>query len=391
MRNLASIQRISELEPIPGKDRIVLASMVKNAWKVIVRKDEFKVGDLCVYIEIDSVLPETEQFEFMRKHKFKVKTIKMANTLSQGLCMPLTVLPEGKIYREGQDVTEILGIKHIEDSEEENVLTGKPKKQNFLKHLLFRCPLTRGLARKLFTKKTSDDFPTFLTKTDENRIQIVPEMLHDKRPFVVTEKVDGTSATYFYRIEKKGFTTKSEFGVCSRNKRLLIDDDSPWWKIAKKYHIEDVLKQMFDKEYLEAGDMVYLQGEIIGPRIQGNKYHKKDYELYCFNLFIVRNGTKYMATVHKASEMLCEYGLNWVPILQTIRLPDSVDEMLELADGISVLSEDNVMREGLVLRCEDDPTVSFKVVSNKYLLKQDDEDKKQDQEQEVSNDNTGES
>jgi len=390
MRNLASVQRISELEPIPGKDRIVLASMVKNAWKVIVRKDEFKVGDLCVYIEIDSVLPETEQFEFMRKHKFKVKTIKMANTLSQGLCMPLTILPEGKIYREGQDVTEILGVKHIEDSEEENVLTGKPKKQNFLKHLLFRCPWTRGLARKLFTKKTSDDFPAFLSKTDETRIQVIPEILQDKRLFDVTEKIDGTSATYFYRkADKKSIFSRPQFGVCSRNKHLVVDDGSPWWQVANKDNIKEILKDICKQQ--KDFDTMVIQGEIVGPGIQGNKYHKKEYVLYCFNLIGIKDGKQTRIKTEEAVRLMNFYELNWVPVLQVIRLPDSVDEMLELADGISVISQDNVAREGLVLRCKDDPTVSFKVVSNKYLLKQNDEDKKKEAEQEAPNDNTGES
>lgn len=91
MRTLASIKTISDILPIESKDRIVLAMV--DGWSVIVKKDEFHIGDSCVYVEIDSVLPEKPEFEFLRSKNFRIKTMKMAGVISQGICFPLSILP----------------------------------------------------------------------------------------------------------------------------------------------------------------------------------------------------------------------------------------------------------------------------------------------------------
>ena len=109
VRKLASIQIITDLKPIEGKDRIVLATVL--GWSVIVKKDEFNIGDKCIYIEIDSLLPEKPEFEFLRNKKFRIKTMKLGNTYSQGIVFPLSILPQNKTYQIGDDVTDILGIK----------------------------------------------------------------------------------------------------------------------------------------------------------------------------------------------------------------------------------------------------------------------------------------
>ena len=121
MRKLASIQRIHEEFPIDGKDRIVLATIEGMGWTVIVNKEEIKVGDKIVFCEIDSVFPEKQEFEFLRSKKFRIKTMRMAGCISQGICLPLSMLPDGN-YEIGDDVTELMGITQYErtmDKEDE--------------------------------------------------------------------------------------------------------------------------------------------------------------------------------------------------------------------------------------------------------------------------------
>ena len=107
MRKLASIKTISDIQPIEGRDRIELA--IVDGWQIIVKKDEYKIGNKTVFVEIDSVLPDKHEFEFLKSKKFRIKTLKMAGVISQGICFPLSVLPEG-IYELEQDVTELMGI-----------------------------------------------------------------------------------------------------------------------------------------------------------------------------------------------------------------------------------------------------------------------------------------
>ena len=89
MRKLASIQKIVDLQPIPKADRIEVATI--QGWQCVVKKGEFQVGDLCVYFEIDSLLPEKPVFEFMRDRKFRVRTIKLMKCVSMGLILPLSI------------------------------------------------------------------------------------------------------------------------------------------------------------------------------------------------------------------------------------------------------------------------------------------------------------
>ncbi len=154
MRKLASIKTVSNIIPIEGRDKIVLATV--DGWSVVVKKDEFTVGSKCVYCEIDSVLPETEQFEFLRSKKFRIKTIKMAGVVSQGICFPLSVLPEGN-YEVDQDVTDILGVKQYEDTMDaepvEQKATNKKNPEILMRMKWFR--------RLFCSKREYRGFPTF--------------------------------------------------------------------------------------------------------------------------------------------------------------------------------------------------------------------------------------
>lgn len=360
MRALASIKTISAIEPIENKDRIVLATV--DGWNVIVKKDEYNVGDRCVYVEIDSVLPERPEFEFLRSKDFRIKTIKMAGVVSQGICFPMSILPSGD-YSINQDVTAILGVKQYEatiDTDPQpyvskNVVRKYPQ-------FLMRMKWFRNL---VLPKKDNKEFPTFISKTDEIRIQNIPSILKDKETkWVITEKVDGQSGTFALVRHKSKIPfmrDKFEFIVCSRNRRLPTPDNSSYWSVARKYNIERVLRYL-----IGANDWVAIQGECIGPKIQKNKYKFNDFELLVFNL-IFPSGRMPSIAAEELCEDLC---LNFVPILANeVSLPDTVEEVLAIAHGKSRLCYD-MLREGVVFRSADG-VKSFKAVDPLFLLKHD--------------------
>lgn len=188
MRNLASIQEITDIRPIEGRDRIVLATVL--GWHVIVTKD-FNVGDRVVFCEIDSVLPEKPEFEFLRPKKFRIRTMKLSNVTSQGICFPLSILPDrGKPYELDEDVTDLIGIKQYEptmDKEEELKGDGQKSAKRYPAFLM-RFKWFRSL---VLPKKAKGGWPAFISKTDEIRIQNIPWICEDKREWTATEKVDG--------------------------------------------------------------------------------------------------------------------------------------------------------------------------------------------------------
>ena len=361
-RKLASIQIINDLKPIEGKDRILQASIL--GWSLIVGKDDFKVGDKCVYIEVDSILdPNNPVFEQARKRSNRIKTIKMAGIYSQGIAYPLSAFnmnPDK--YSVGDDVTDILKIKkydpQLEEEEKLNISTKPVKKYP---QFLMRWSWFRKLV--LPSKRQQKGFPTeYIFKSDEIRVQNIPDVLKCKEPVVVSEKVDGSSLSALLIKTKTWFgKTKYEFILCSRNLRLWTPDGSYYWEMAKKYNLEEKLKEMIgDNEWIA------IQGEVYGPSIQKNPYKLNSRELRVFNL-IYPSGR--LGSV-EAKEICEKHGLMFVPILdENFVLPDTVEEMLKYATAKSVINP-NVMREGVVVRSKDGKR-SFKAVSPEYLLKYD--------------------
>lgn len=358
-RKLASIQIINDLKPIEGKDRILQASIL--GWSLIVGKDDFKVGDKCVYIEVDSVLdPNNPVFEQARKRSNRIKTIKMAGIYSQGIAYPLSAFnmnPDR--YSIGDDVTDILKIKkydpQLEEEEELNKSTKPIKKypQFLMKFAWFRKLV-------LPSKRQQKGFPMQISKTDEIRCQVIPEVLQNKDKCIITEKINGSSLSALLIKTKTWFgKTKYEFILCSRNLRLWTPDGSYYWEMAKKYNLEEKLKEMIGNN-----EWVAIQGEVYGPSIQKNPYKLNSRELRIFNL-IYPSGR--LGSVE--AKGICEkYGLMFVPILdENFVLPDTVEEMLKYATAKSVINPD-VMREGVVVRSKDGQR-SFKAVSPEYLLK----------------------
>jgi RNA ligase (TIGR02306 family) len=334
MRKLASIQRILDIKPIEGADRIELA--IVNSWQVVVAKDVgHKIGDLVVYCEIDSFLPIKPEFEFLRKTSFKrmgelegfrLKTIKMKKCVSQGLILPIkeVQLANKELLKEGMEVTEELGILKYEPPVPAELA---------------------GVAKGLF--------PSFLFKTDEERIQNLTKeyskWLETDNKFYLTEKLDGSSATFYFK--------DGVFGVCSRNLELLESETNTFWKVARQLDLENKLKSI--------GKNVSIQGELIGEGIQGNPYKIKGHTVKFFNLFDIDNSEYFNLT--KMISVLNRLELDYVPILDMdFKLPNSIEELLKMADGFSVLN-DTTIREGIVIRSHD-RKISFKAISNVFLL-----------------------
>ena len=356
IRKLAHVEKIINLTPIDGADRIEVATCL--GWQCVVKKGEFNINDKVVYIEVDSIVPEKPEYEFLRERKFRVRTIKLRKQISQGLVLPLSVLPEGR-YKEGQDVTELLGIIKYDPQAEKELVDQDVRLKNPIVKFLSRYLWFR----KIFLKRSKGGFPSWIQKTDEERIQNMPQVLRNeyRNLFSVTEKLDGQSATYFLKNKSKSlFGQKYEFGVCSRNLRRGKPDNSSYWSIARKYSIEKVLKGILIEGEFE---YIVLQGEIIGEGIQANKYKISGYDFYAYNLISPEG--RYSTDITR--DVLDECDIKTVPDLGTIQLPETVDELVQMSIGKSALRND-IMREGVVLRGLASET-SFKVINPEFLLK----------------------
>lgn len=357
MRHLATVRTITDIRPIPDADKIEVAQV--DGWECVVAKtDGFKIGDKVVYIEIDSIVPDRPEFEFLRDRKFRVRTIKLRKQVSQGLVLPLSILPSGKTYNINDDVTEVLGIKKYDPQAEQEAKlleSNAHKTKIWYPKFLMRFKWFRNLV----TKPKKGGFPSWIVKTDEERIQNKTAMFNIEKEngteFSVTEKIDGQSGTFFLEcIGKK----KYEFGVCSRNIRLSTPNGSSYWTIARTLEIEKCLKSL-----IEDHNRIVLQGEIIGTGIQGNKYKVDGYDFYAFNLII--DGKK--INTEEMTNVLALYGIKSVPIVEkNMKLKDTVQEMVEYAKGKSVLLPSQ-KREGIVVR-NYDRNISFKVINPDFLL-----------------------
>lgn len=378
-RALAYIVTIDEIRPIEGYDRVEYART--NGWWVVVSKnDNLKVGDKCVYFEVDSkVNPKDERFAFLEKRNYRIKTQRMCKVISQGLLMPITLFPEITDTAINTDVTKLLKVTYYVPEDNDRKSNGDPfakyesmkaRKPNIFKKKWAKWMMKRNWGRKVmfffFGRKKDNPrgFPAFISKTDEERIENQPWRLGTDIPYLVTEKLDGTSCTY--ALERKG-KNKFEFYVCSRNVRQKDEtqscyhDHNIYWDLAFKYNIEQHLKD-FLNEYPEL-KWVCIQGEGVGS-VQGNPLKLEEDDLYVFN-FIESLQGRWDSVCGK--KLIEGWGMKWVPVLGVTKLPETMEEMKLLADGESAVNP-NVMREGLVYRTLDGKD-SFKNVSREFLLK----------------------
>lgn len=335
MRKLACIKRIDSIEPIDGADAIELA--VLGGWKTVVKKNEYKVGDLAVYCEVDSWIP-TELAPFLSKGKEprefegvkgeRLRTVKLRGALSQGLLLPFDVLRGAVvILAEGDDVTEFLGIKKWE----------RPMNAQLA-----------GMAR--------GNFPSFIPKTDQERCQnMVKEInaaIDAGLKFEVTEKLEGSSMTCYLH--------QGVFGVCSRNLDLKETEGNTFWQVARSDGIEEKMRAV-DENWDFA-----IQGELIGPGIQGNIYKLSKPEFRVFDVYNIQQG-KYLDPANRRG-LIERMGLKHVPVMHNEFSLLPVPELLAFADGKSVMGDINgPLREGYVFK-ETQGNMSLKAVSNLYLL-----------------------
>lgn len=381
-RALAHIEEIAWIKPIDGADNIELIGVL--GWVLIAKIDEFKVGDKAVFVEIDSKCPaDDERFAFLEKKHYKVKTMKLGKfkCFSQGLALPLTLFPELSDRKLGDDVTKELRITYSSEEDRKrksNKIDPNAKykamaarhKEFFSKPIIrkiMRYDIGRKLLFLFFGKKKDNpkQFPSWIVKTDENRIENCPFYLESNEKWVQTEKIDGTSCTYAVDRMKRG-KNKFEFVVCSRNVRQAdrdqecYHDSNIYWELADKYNIEKVLS---DYAIANNYDRVVLQGEGTGS-VQGNPYKLTENRLFVFNLVVegIRKGTREMA------KFCNDNNLEHVPIInEHYKTPDTMEEIKRQADGFSIINP-KVKREGFVYRSLDGQQ-SFKNVSREYLLK----------------------
>lgn len=334
MRTLATIQKIKTVLPHTNSDNLEIAQVL--GWNVVVKKGEFQPGDWCVYCEIDSLLPAHKHFEFLANKHYRIRTIRLRGEVSQGICFPVSILEDfgGAPLNEGADVTELLGIEKYEP------------------------PVHASLGGDV-----KGNFPSFLMKTDETRIQTLERfinmLLESNDECYFAEKLDGASMTVY--------KYQGDFGVCSRNLELKQTDANSLWQVA--------LREKMD---INLPNGVCLQGELVGPNIQDNKYKLKQHEFYVFNVFDIQKGTYY--NLKEAQELVQQMNLKFVPVMFTGRLKDFGNDyhevtrkLIDLATRQSTLHP--VHMEGYVIRTLTEMTFpgigrgSFKVINPNFLLK----------------------
>ena len=335
-RKLATIQVIKEILPIKGADRIEVARI--KGWKVVVKKDEFKVGDKVVYFEIDSLLPIKEDFEFLRNSSYRktdeqegflLRTIRLKKQISQGLVLSLDILNDTPCHifklSEGDDVTDYLNV------------------------VKFEVPIPDELKADVV-----GPIPSFILKTNEERAQNLSddyeEWKNDDIRFYETEKLDGQSTTMYLN--------NNIFGVCGRNWEYKRNPDNLIWKFAIENHIEEKLRAY--------GKNIAIQGELIGSGIEDNNY-KLNYKTIKY--FRVFNIDEYRLEDYDTFVYIINWVLNadTVPLIcSDYKLPETIDELLKHVEGNSKLTTSS-KREGSVFKSIDS-SISFKAINNEYLL-----------------------
>ena len=401
-RELAYVVHIDNIIPIEGADRVEQA--IVGGWHIMVRKGQFQIGDLAIYFEIDSKVPEKPEFEFLAAKHYKIKTQKYfkGTVISQGLLMsaedfgwentttdqfagntPIIKRPDGSYLTEGDFLTKELEVTYAEaeDNKRKANSADKYKKMAQRRPNIFKKKWAQWMMRRNWGKKVmffffgkkkdkKSEWPTWVVKTDEERIQnlvyMIPTFQNEK--WIPTEKIDGTSTTFTMKRGKRG---KNDFFICSRNvvfdkpDKKCFYETNVYTEMAEKYDIENVLKSILDKNKNLL--FVTIQGETYGEGVQKRDYSIKGHDFMAFNLiFGDVNGVPTRKNPMDMSSILSSYKIPCVPFFDPIELPDTCDEILALAEGASAI--DGLPREGLVFRTLDGCR-SFKAVDNGFLLK----------------------
>ena len=407
VRQLAYVVLIDNIEPIVGSDNCECA--VVGGWHVMVRKGQFNVGDPAIYFEIDSKVPSTNPaFAFLEKRNYKVKTQKFTfggkgNFISQGLLMhaedfgwsicydiddtfddvPYIVDNNGEEHYAAGDtrfLTKQLGVTYADDEDNKRKASSvdKYKKMAQRRPELFKKPWARWMMKREWGRKVmifffgkkkdqKNGWPSWVSKTDEERIENMPWVLKNKEPWIATEKIDGSSTTF---TMKRGKFGKKEFYVCSRNvcfdsvDKPCYYDTNIYWEMAEKYKMFDVLSSLLN--HMSAAEWVTIQGETYGEGVQKNTYDIKGHDFKAFNLITSDKGRWNSCDMKNLLEN--GYNIPCVPILDdNFVLPDTVEELRAYVNSQPSIVNKK-MKEGIVFRAQDG-VQSFKCVSPEYLLK----------------------
>lgn len=396
-RELAYVVLIDGIEPIPGYDRVEHA--IVGGWRVIVQKDQFKPGDPAIYFEIDSRVPaDKECFAFLEKRHYKIKTLKMCKTLSQGLLMhaddfgwEIHETAEGDVYifdDEGKEhyavgetrfLTKKLGVTYADDEDNSRKAPSvdKYKKMEMRHRKLFKNPVIHWFMRYEFGRKVmffffgkkkdkKNGWPSHIAaRTDVERIQNCIWLLNDKQPYVASEKVDGSS---FSAMAERGRFGKIKYYVCSRN--VVFDNPNAecfyntniYFEAWDKYNLKEIITKILNDYNLPN---VAIQAEVYGNDIQKRDYSTKEHKMAVFH--IVSNCVKF--PMDKVVEICEKYGLPHVPIVDDNYIfPDTIEELQEYVES-EPSKIDGLAREGIVFYDKATGAQYVKFVSPNFLMK----------------------
>lgn len=400
-RELAYVILIDDIEPITGSDNCECA--VVGGWHIMVRRGQFKIGDPAIYFEIDSKVPSNNPaFDFLAKRNYKIKTQKYTfggkgNFISQGLLMHAKDFgwhiveerdgivddKDGFHYAEDESrfLTKQLGVTYAdaEDNQRKSSSPDKYKKMAQRHPSIFKKPWARWLMKRewgrklifmLFGKKKDkkNGWPSHIAaKTDVERIQNMVWCLKDKKPYVASEKVDGSS---FSAMAERSRFGKINYYVCSRN--VVFDtpdapcfyDSNIYFEAWNKYNLKEIITKILNDYNLPN---VAIQAEVYGDGVQKRDYSLHNGEHHMAVFHIVSNGVKF--PMDKTIEICEKYGLPHVPIVDdNYILPDTIEELQEYVEGAQSMI-DGKPREGIVFYDKETGQQYFKFVSPSFLMK----------------------
>lgn len=403
-RKLVTIRKIDKLTPIEGADVIEVATI--DGWEVITKKGEFAVNEYCVFFEIDSFLPADEpKFEFLAsrgskvdefgKERLRIRTMKMRGVVSQGLALPIRLFKKELSHivqdEEGNILPDVdAAIHHLEKTR-----SGIEEYFNVIKYVKPSERESNSTPRA----KTAGDFPIVIPKTDEDRVQnVYNRYATTARGVMFREslKLDGSSETIAYISEPDYFLDKldtviREFNeetgemdvvetipypfqydeaqviVCSRNQVLKFDEANHFWKAVLSIDLPTRLRQYC----LEYDRSLAIQGECMGPAIQGNREELKHHQFFAFRIWDITN--REFLDDMDFIEVCNALDLQTVPQGEVIDFFAEYPTLKEALEAAQRPSMHHTIAEGFVYKSVekvDGKTIHFKVINNQYLLKE---------------------